>query len=78
VPWLAVAETNDSPAGKASCTATFVAGLAARLVSVTVNMIVSPTFGVAFETDFERPRSAAAWTPADAELLDVSGSNWSE
>ena len=48
------------------------------LVSVTVNVIVSPTLGVALLTAFARARSACCGVSvALALLFAVSGSNWS-
>ena len=59
VPWLGVAERNVSPAvGNCSVTSTRWAVLGPLFVSVTVNVIVSPTFGVGLLTVFTTARSA--------------------
>nr|WP_235857703.1 hypothetical protein [Paenibacillus albiflavus] len=66
------------PAGSKSVTSTPVALSGPLFVTVTVKVIVSPTFGVASLTVFvmERP---ACWgvIVADDVLLPVFGSNWS-
>ena len=59
VPWLGVAERYCSPAvGNWSVTSTSWAALGPLFVSVTVNVIVSPTFGVGLLTVFTTARSA--------------------
>jgi hypothetical protein len=57
---------------------TFVALFGPLFSRVTVNVIVSPTFGVALLTVFVNPRSAggaATVTVDDAELFAGFGSN---
>ena len=59
-PWLGVALTYVSSAltGKVSVNFTLWAVLGPLFVTVTVNVIVSPTFGVALLTVFTTARSA--------------------
>src|SRR6516162_916381 len=76
VPWLGVALTRVRPAGKVSATLTFVASLGPVLLRVTVNVIVSPTLGLALLTDLVSARSACCGVSvALAPLLPGSGSN---
>ena len=59
VPWLGVADTKSSPEnGNRSCTSTSWATLGPAFESVTVKVMVSPTFGVASLTVFTTARSA--------------------
>ena len=53
--WL----TYCSPAGSRSFTTTLAAGLGPRLLSVMVNVTLSPTLGVESSTVFETTRSAS-------------------
>src|SRR5262249_10059507 len=78
LPWLGVAATKGSPAGRRACTRTPVASSGPRLARVTVKVTVSPTLGVALLTALARARSAC-WgvSVALAMLLPGSGSNWS-
>src|SRR5262245_58352362 len=72
------ADTNVRPAGSRSLTSVPVAGSGPRLRSVRVNVIVSPTFGVALATVLVMDRSASGGlTSAADSLLLVFGSNWS-
>src|SRR4030095_14419218 len=76
--WLGVAETNVSPAGSRSVTATLVAASGPLFVRVIVNVMVSPTLGVALLTVFATARSAPSGVSvALAVLFAVLGSNWS-
>ena len=50
--WLGVALTRVNPAGKTSATLTLVAGLGPKFVKATMNVTVSPTFGVGSLTVF--------------------------
>ena len=76
VPCDGVAETSVSPAGNGSVTSAPVAPSGPLFVSVTVNVTVSPTFGVASSTDFAIARSAVApaFNAAPALLLLGFGS----
>src|SRR5262245_42394865 len=78
VPWLGFADTKVRPAGSWSVTCTPVASSGPLLVNVTVNVIWSPTFGVASLTVLSMPR-LARWgvSVALAVLLALLGSNWS-
>src|SRR5262245_64490869 len=78
VPWLGVADTKVRPAGRRSVTSTPVASSGPLLVNVTVNVIWSPTFGVASLTVLSMAR-LARWgvSVALAVLLALLGSNWS-
>ncbi len=59
-------------------TSTLLAASGPLFESVTVNVIVSPTFGVALSTVFTTARSASrVVTVASSRLLPVFGSNWS-
>src|SRR5262245_6636585 len=60
-PWLGVAVTSVSPAGKRSLTATFVAVSGPALLTVIANVTLLPTFGPLVLTVFVSERSA---TPA--------------
>ena len=79
MPCDGVADTSVSPAGSASVTTTPVAGLGPLLVTVTVNVTVSPTSGAGWSTVLVTPTSALAapFTIAAAELLLATGSGWS-
>src|SRR5262249_20874774 len=78
VPWLGVADTKVSPAGKRSLTRTLVAGSGPRSDRVMVKVTVSPTLGVASLTNFVRARSACCGVSAGlAGVLPASESNWS-
>src|SRR5262249_44010787 len=78
VPWLALNDTSAKPAGSRSLTRTFVAGSGPRSFTATVNVIVSPTLGVASLTDLATARSAwCGVSVALAVLFPGSGSNWS-
>ena len=46
MPWLGVAETKVNPLGSRSCTLTLDAASGPLLLSVMVNVMVSPTLGV--------------------------------
>ena len=60
-------------------TSTLLAASGPSFESVTVNVIVSPTFGVASLTVFTTARSASrVVTVASSRLLPVFGSNWSD
>src|SRR5262249_37811458 len=77
-PRPGTADTNWSPAGSKSVTATPVAASGPLLGSVTVNVTVSPTLGVGFLTDFLSARSACCGFSVALPLLLVgTGSNWS-
>src|SRR4029077_20057471 len=76
VPWLGVADTKVKPAGKRSVTCTLVAELGPRSLNCTVNVMVSPTLGVALLTVLVTARSACCGvSPAPALLLAALGSN---
>src|SRR5262249_38623276 len=77
VPWLAVAETKVRLAGRMSVTRTLVAGSGPLLVSVMVNVIVSPTLSVALLTVLARATSACVGVSVALALsLAVFASNW--
>ena len=57
VPCYGVAETNVRPAGKMSVAVTFVAAVGPLLVTITVKVTVSPTFGAGLSTDLATARS---------------------
>ena len=60
-------------------TSTLLAASGPSFESVTVNVIVSPTFGVASSTVFTTARSASRVVTVDwSVLLSGSGSNWSD
>jgi hypothetical protein len=78
LPRLGLADTNVSPAGSRSVTWTFVAASGPLFESVTVNVIVSPTFGVASLTFFASARSACCGAAVEPSLLlPELGSAWS-
>ena len=78
VPWLVSASTSDTPAGSRSVTWTLVASFGPLLLSVTVYVTVSPTFGVGLLTVLASARSACCGvTTALAVLFAALGSNWS-
>jgi hypothetical protein len=69
---------NVSPAGRRSVTVTPVAASGPPLLRVTVNVMVSPTFGEASLTLLLRARSACCGVSvALAVLLPGLGSTWS-
>src|SRR5262245_41467413 len=74
VPWLLVAPTRNRPPGSRSVTWTLVAASGPALVRVTVKVMVSPTLGGAWSTDFSAWRRAC-WgvSVALALLLAESG-----
>ena len=78
VPVLALWLTYCRPVGNRSLTTTFCAALGPRLSRVTVNVTLSPTFGVALSTVFETTRSAC-WglVGVRAVLLRLFGSQTS-
>src|SRR6516225_7865964 len=78
-PWLGVALTRISPAGKASATVTLVAASGPWLVRATVKVTVLPTLGVGLFTVLDSARSACCGVTVEpALLLPGSGSYWSD
>ena len=79
VPWLGTAERSCRPAtGKESVISTLLAESGPRFETVTVNVIVSPTFGVGSLTVLATARSASRVEMVDSPRSFVwSGSNWS-
>jgi hypothetical protein len=76
VPWLGVADTNETPAGSKSCTVTVVAAAGPLSISFTVYVIVCPTVAVGLLTFFNSIRSACCTLVAVVSLLLlVFGSN---
>ena len=67
MPLLGVADTNDNPSGSRSDTRTLVASAGPAFVSVTVNVIVSPTFGAGLLTVLASARSAPGGPAARPE-----------
>src|SRR5262249_49075911 len=79
VPWVVVADTNVNPEGSRSVTWAPVAVSGPLLLSVTVNVTVSPTLGVGSLTVFASARSACCGVAVVlAALLPVLGSTWAE
>ena len=75
VPWLGKADTNSRPDGSLSRTVTPVAVSAPRFESVIVNVMMSPTFGVASLTCLSMARSAYCGVSVTlAVLFSGSGS----
>ena len=86
VPPVVVCETYVRPVSRSSRAATVSAGSGPSLLRPTVNVIVSPTFGVGLSTDLVMPRSADngfsvawSWSSSPCESLPgvESGSSWS-
>src|SRR5207302_9386833 len=72
------ADTNVSPAGKASLTCTLLAVLGPLSLSVIVKVSVSPTLGVGLLTVLVIAKSACCGVSmALLLLLPMLGSNWS-
>src|SRR5262245_12066547 len=77
VPWLGVAETKVRPAGKRSCTLTFVAAFGPRLIWAPARLTVDLTLGVALLTVLPSCRSACCGVAVALPVLfPVLGSNW--
>src|SRR5437667_9775372 len=66
VPWLVVAETKVSPAGKASVTTTVLAAFGPRLVAVIAQVRLLPGFRGLGETDWPMARFATLVSGARA------------
>ena len=78
VPWLGAAERYcRPPVGNVSVISTLLAESGPRFETVTVNVIVSPTFGFGSLTVLATARSASRVEIVDSPLSFVwSGSNW--